>query len=78
MLSFPSDRRLREADPARLAPDPPEQREKPPPDTPLDAPSGPIEHVFYIVRENRTYDQILGDDPRGDGDPKLDPVRRGR
>ena len=32
---------------------------------------GPIEHVFYVVRENRTYDQILGDDPRGDGDPKL-------
>ena len=30
-----------------------------------------IDHVFYIVRENRTYDQILGDDPRGDGDPKL-------
>ena len=27
-----------------------------------------IKHVFYIVRENRTYDQILGDDPRGDGD----------
>ena len=23
------------------------------------------------MRENRTYDQILGDDPRGDGDPKL-------
>src|SRR5205807_283990 len=25
----------------------------------------------YIVRENRTYDQVLGDDPRGDGDPVL-------
>ena len=34
-------------------------------------PGGPIKHVFYIVRENRTYDQILGDDPRGDGDPHL-------
>ena len=43
---------------------------KPPPDTPITA-GGPIEHVFYVVRENRTYDQILGDDPRGDGDPKL-------
>ncbi len=42
----------------------------PPNDTPL-RPGGPIKHVFYIVRENRTYDQILGDDPRGDGDPKL-------
>jgi DNA-binding beta-propeller fold protein YncE len=41
-----------------------------PPDTPL-RPGGPIKHVFYIVRENRTYDQILGDDPRGDGDAGL-------
>jgi DNA-binding beta-propeller fold protein YncE len=38
--------------------------------TPL-RPGGPIKHVFYIVRENRTYDQVLGDDPRGDGDPDL-------
>ncbi|GAB3416393.1 bifunctional YncE family protein/alkaline phosphatase family protein [Flindersiella endophytica] len=28
-----------------------------------------IKHVFLIVRENRTYDQVLGDDPRGNGDP---------
>ena len=26
------------------------------------APGGPIKHVFFIVRENRSYDQILGDD----------------
>jgi DNA-binding beta-propeller fold protein YncE len=39
-----------------------------PPDTPL-RPDGPIKHVFYIVRENRTYDQVFGDEPRGDGDP---------
>ncbi len=38
--------------------------------TPLRA-DGPIKHVFYIVRENRTYDQVLGDDPRGDADPQL-------
>jgi YVTN family beta-propeller protein len=31
----------------------------------------PIEHVFYVIRENRTYDQVLGDLPRGDGDPNL-------
>ncbi len=30
-----------------------------------------IQHVFLIVRENRTYDQVLGDDPRGNGDPSL-------
>lgn len=29
-----------------------------------------IKHVFYILKENRTYDQILGDDARGNGDPK--------
>jgi DNA-binding beta-propeller fold protein YncE len=42
----------------------------PPAGTPLRA-GGPIKYVFFIVRENRTYDQILGDDARGDGDPKL-------
>lgn len=34
-------------------------------------PSDKIKYVFYVVRENRTYDQIFGSDPRGDGDPKL-------
>ena len=29
----------------------------------------PIKHVFLIIKENRTYDQVLGDDPRGNGDP---------
>jgi YVTN family beta-propeller protein len=32
---------------------------------------GPIKHVFFILKENRTYDQILGDLPPGNGDPKL-------
>jgi len=31
----------------------------------------PIKHVFLIIRENRTYDQVLGDVPKGDGDPSL-------
>ena len=31
----------------------------------------PIKHVVYVVRENRTYDQILGDLPHGNGDPAL-------
>jgi len=30
-----------------------------------------FKHVIYIIKENRTYDQVLGDDPRGDGDPRL-------
>lgn len=31
----------------------------------------PIRHVFYIVRENRSYDQVLGDLGRGEGDSSL-------
>ena len=33
--------------------------------------SSPIEHVIYVMRENRTYDQVLGDLGRGNGDPSL-------
>jgi hypothetical protein len=28
-------------------------------------------HVVYIIKENRTYDQVLGDIPEGNGDPDL-------
>ena len=31
----------------------------------------PIKYVFYIVKENRTYDQVLGDIPAGNGDTSL-------
>lgn len=31
----------------------------------------PIKYVFYIVKENRTYDQVLGDVPEGNGDTSL-------
>jgi len=31
----------------------------------------PIEHVLYIVKENRTYDQVLGDIKEGNGDASL-------
>ena len=33
--------------------------------------SSPIKHVFYIIKENRTYDQVLGDIPEGNGDTSL-------
>src|SRR5262249_61298215 len=50
--------------------------------TPVDVPIGspipravggssPIKHVFYVIRENRTYDSILGDMRQGNGDPTL-------
>ena len=32
---------------------------------------GPIRHIIYVIKENRTYDQVLGDVKAGDGDPKL-------
>ncbi|MGC2399414.1 MAG: beta-propeller fold lactonase family protein [Acidobacteriaceae bacterium] len=31
----------------------------------------PIEHVIYIIKENRTYDQVFGDITKGNGDPAL-------
>ncbi len=30
-----------------------------------------FKHVLYIIKENRTYDQVFGDLPQGDGDPGL-------
>lgn len=33
--------------------------------------ASPIKHVIYIIKENRTYDQVLGDLPEGNGDPSL-------
>ena len=33
--------------------------------------TSPIKHVFYIIKENRTYDQVLGDVAGGNGDTSL-------
>jgi len=33
--------------------------------------SNPIKHVIYVIKENRTYDQILGDLKVGDGDSSI-------
>ena len=41
---------------------------------PIPARSGepsPIEHIVYIIKENRTYDQVLGDIAKGNSDPTL-------
>lgn len=46
----------------------------PDPRNPIPAAVGgvsPIKHVIYIVKENRTYDQVMGDIREGNGDPKL-------
>jgi hypothetical protein len=33
--------------------------------------ASPIKYVFYVLKENRTYDQVLGDMPQGNGDSSL-------
>ena len=33
--------------------------------------ASPIKYVFYIIKENRTYDQVLSDMPGGNGDTSL-------
>jgi 6-phosphogluconolactonase (cycloisomerase 2 family) len=33
--------------------------------------SSPIKHVIYVIKENRTYDQVFGDIKEGNGDPNL-------
>jgi len=44
------------------------------PANPIPARAGgatPFHYVVYVVKENRTYDQIFGDLPAGNGDPRL-------
>jgi DNA-binding beta-propeller fold protein YncE len=48
----------------------PRDAQEAPAGTPLRA-GGPIKHVFFVVRENRTYDQLLGDLGRGNSDRHL-------
>ena len=38
---------------------------------PADAALPPFRHVVYVLRENRSFDQVLGDLPGADGDPSL-------
>lgn len=70
ILPLPSDAQVAAMTPAAQRQLTPSNAQGAPADTVLRA-GGPIRHVFFIVRENRSYDQILGDDPRGNGDPKL-------
>ena len=53
---------LDEAGPVQLPPVPPNT---------IVRKGGPIRHVFFILKENRTYDQVLGDVAAGNGDAKL-------
>ena len=76
VLPIPSDAQMANSAPLADAQAKPSNGEAQPAGSPVPAPGqGPsqqIKHVFYIVRENRTYDQVFGSDPRGDGDPALE------
>jgi hypothetical protein len=76
MLPLPSDQQIQEETAVANKQVLPYNHEAQPAGSPIPAsgggPSQQIKHVFYIVRENRTYDQIFGSDPRGDGAPKLE------
>jgi hypothetical protein len=50
---------------------PPGADDFPVPATNTAGPSKKIDHVFFIVRENKTFDALLGDLPGVDGDPTL-------
>ncbi|NLH99587.1 MAG: hypothetical protein GX446_08850 [Chthonomonadales bacterium] len=81
LLSFfdaPDDRKLAELTRRviSLAPDPRtamrEQVAKGPSAIPTrEGGRTPIRYVLYIIKENRTYDQVFGDIPSGNGDPNL-------
>jgi YVTN family beta-propeller protein len=43
----------------------------PPPPIPLASGAHPIRHVIYIIKENRSYDQVFGDLQEANGDPSL-------
>ncbi len=72
----PTDKRLRRLDKRARRELVPTNYQEPPKGTPLVGPDGgpshEIKHVFYVVKENRTYDQIFGSNPVGDGDPDLE------
>ncbi len=73
ILRFPTDPRAHQLTPISSQDIVPVNAQSPPQGTPVAGP-GPgqkIQHVFYVVKENRTYDQVLGDIRRGDGDPNL-------
>jgi YVTN family beta-propeller protein len=76
VLPLPSYAQIKEATGVANRQVLPYDQEKQPAGSPIPAsgqgPSQQIKHVFYIVRENRTYDQVFGSDKRGDGDTKLE------
>jgi YVTN family beta-propeller protein len=75
-LPTPSDKQARAATALADAAVKPQNSTGAPAGTPVQAPDGgpsqQIKHVFYVVKENRTYDQLFGTESRGAGDPALE------
>ncbi len=76
-MALPSDAQIAKLTPVADGELHPVGAQSAPANTPLRA-GGPIKHVFFVVRENRSYDQMLGDVKRGNGDPKLRGVQQDR
>jgi YVTN family beta-propeller protein len=76
VLPLPSDQQVKEENAVANKQVMPYNHATRPTGSPIPAagegPSQQIKHVFYIVRENRTYDQIFGSDRRGDGKPAFE------
>jgi DNA-binding beta-propeller fold protein YncE len=70
LMALPSDAQIAKLTPVADGELHPVGAQSAPANTPLRA-GGPIKHIFYVERENRSYDQMLGDVKRGDGDAKL-------
>jgi hypothetical protein len=75
VLDRPSDRQVAELTERANRAIVPTNFRPAPANTPIVGPNGgpseKIKYLFYVVRENRTYDQIFGSEPRGDGDPRF-------
>ena len=70
LMQLPSDAQVKRLSPMATRQIHPRDAQAAPAGTPLRA-GGPIKHVFFVVRENRSYDQLLGDLGRGNGDRHL-------
>lgn len=76
IIADPDERALAKGSKQVLAnmPAAPGEKPKRAKDCPIPASPGrksPIKYVFYIFKENRTYDQVMGDIAKGNGDAKL-------
>jgi YVTN family beta-propeller protein len=73
-VDYPADQKLDEYTREVLSNTPYRDDKLDDPGTPANnpiRPNGPIKHVIYVIKENSTYDQVLGDMKQGNGDASL-------